>query len=142
MIISNALAGDQADEITAALDGGAGAARAKIYDENGAGVPADLSVAITTQTLLVDIPLNDPSFAGFVPGTGTADIVLDVTPEPEATAVATAGATPTLFCRLTDSNGLAHVQLTEAELGLNSDSIATGNLVRILGVSAISIPEQ
>ena len=140
MNTTNALAGAQADEITAAIDSGAGAGLLKIYDENGAGVPSSVETAITTQTLLVTITLNDPSFAGFVDGGGTADIVLDNTPIPEANAVASAGATPTLFGRFEDSNNNEHVQMTESELGLNSDAIASGAAVQVAS-GTISIPE-
>jgi hypothetical protein len=139
--ISLALAGAQADQLTALIDGGAGPGRCKIYDENGAGIPADLSVAITTQLLLADIALNDPSFAGFVDAAPGAQIVLDVTPEPKDTeANASATGTPTLFARLEDSSGVEHFQFdtvatSGAELNINSLAIVVGATVTIIGGS-------
>lgn len=130
----------QADEITVAVDGGAGAGRLKIYDENAAGVPADVSVALTTQLELVDIPLNDPSFAAAVDASPNARIDLDVTPEPEANATANATSTPTLFARVEDSNGVEHVQFDtvgvgSGELQINSLAISTGAAVKVTGGS-------
>jgi len=135
--ISLALAGAQADQITALIDGGPAAGHCKIYDENGAGIPADLSVAITTQILLADIPLNDPSFAGFVDAGPGARIDLDVTPEPEdSSADNTATATPTLFARLEDSTGVEHFQFdtvltSGGEMNINSLAIQQGAAVKI-----------
>lgn len=137
MKISIALAQTMADALTTAVDGGAGAGHCKIYDENGAGIPADVSVAITTELLLADITLNDPSFAAAVDGTPGADIVLDVTPIPEdSSANNSATATPTLFARLEDSNGLEHQQFdtvltSGGEMNINSIDISAGSAVQI-----------
>ncbi len=147
MHLALALAGSMANEITTAVDGGASPGRCKIYDENGAGIPTDLSVAITSQLLLADIALNDPSFAGFVDATPGAQIVLDVTPIPEdSSANNSATATPTLFARLEDSNGLEHVQFdtvgtSGTELILNSLAIAAGAAVQITSGS-LTMPES
>jgi len=146
MHIAIALAQSMADEITAAIDSGASAGRCKLYDENGAGIPADLSVAISTQLLLVNIPLNDPSFAGAVDGNPGADIVLDVTPIPEANAGNSATASPTLFARLEDSNGNEHVQFDtvgvgSGELQINSLAVASGAAVQITA-GTLTMPES
>jgi hypothetical protein len=45
------------DEITAEIDAGTGAGKIRIYDGT---IPADADTAITTQTLLAELPCSDP----------------------------------------------------------------------------------
>jgi len=148
MHISNALARQMADQITALVDAGASPGRCKIYDENGAGIPADCDVAISTQLLIADIALNDPSFAAAVDAGPGGRIDLDVTPIPEDSSAnnSVTSGTPTLFARLEDSNGLERVQFDTVGVGsgefqLNSLGISAGSAVQITAGS-LTMPES
>ena len=140
MELANSIVLNMADEITAAFDGGAGAAVLKIYDENGVGAVA-LTTAISTQTLLAEITLNDPSMAAAVDATPGGRIDFDVTPIPEDTSANATAPTAALFGRVEDSNGTELAQFTETELGLNSDAIQSGAAVQLTSGS-ITIPES
>jgi hypothetical protein len=141
MELANIIVLNMADQITASVDGGAGPAILKVYDENGAGVPP-LTTAITTQLLIAEPTLNDPSFENAVDANPGGRIELDVSPIPEDTSANnTATATPTLFGRVEDSNGTELIQFTESELGLNTDAIVSGSAVQVT-LGSITVPES
>jgi len=146
MNISNLTARNMADEITALLEAGAGAPVLKIYDENAAGIPSEVGTAISTQLLLVTIPMNTPLFPAAMDGAPGGLLTLDVTPIPEANAVANATASPTLFARLEDSNGVEHIQFdtvstTSGDIVINSLAIASGAAVQVTAGS-FTVPES
>lgn len=139
--VANSLAGAQADAVTTAVDGGSGAGTIKIYDGS---IPADASVAITTQNLLAEPVLNDPSFAGYADATPGAVIVLDVTPEPEDSSADATG-TPT-FARMCDSDGNVIVQFDtvgvgSGELQVNAVPFQAGAKVTVTAGS-FTVPES
>lgn len=143
MFVSNAVAIAEADEITAAIDGGTGPGVARLYDENGDGVPADADAALGTNViLLAEMTLSDPSFASAVDDDPGARIDLDVTPIPEDTSAnASASATPTLFLRIDDSAGTTCVQLDASEFTINSPNVSAGSSVQITAGS-ITVSES
>jgi len=144
--IANATVKAEADAISADVDGGPGAGVMRLYDENGAGVPADADTALTTQLLLAEITLNDPSFAAAIDASPGADIVLDVTPaleDPSANNSATA--TPTLFARIDDSTGTTIIQFdTVLTAGgeVTIPSLAVAEFATVsLTAGTITVPE-
>ena len=143
MHVSNLAAKNEADEISALVDAGAGAGLMKIY--SGA-VPADADTAITAQVLLAEITLNDPSFAAAVDGAPGGDIVLDVTPIPEDSSANATGTAS--FARLTDSVSTVAVQFDTVtatggggEVEINSIAIQSGAAVQVTG-GTITVPES
>ncbi len=145
MFLSNLTARDMADEITARIDGGVSAGIMRVYDDNGAGIPADADTALTTQVLLAEITLNDPSFAAAVDAAPGGRIDLDVTPEPEDTSANATGVAN--FSRIDESGGTTIVQLTTSvtggggEVEINSVNIQIGGSVVVTGGS-ITMPES
>ncbi len=135
----------EADAIAAACDSGAGAAKLQIWDANGAGVPADADTAITTQLLLAEITLNDPSFAAAVDVAPGGRIVLDVTPVPEDAAANATAVTATLFARIVTSTGTCIVQFDTVGVGsgevqINTLSIVINSVVQVTS-GQITVPE-
>lgn len=112
------------DEITAALDAGAGAGKVRIY--NGTR-PADADTAVSGQTLLAELTLSDPSAAAASGGVWTANSITG-----DATADATGTAS---WFRALDSNNNAvldgDVGTSGSDLNLNSTSITAGGTVDI-----------
>ncbi len=110
------------DAMAALLNGGS----IKIYDGTG-GVPADPSVAITTQVLLGTLPLSATAFAGAVNGVATANAITD---DSSADANGTAA-----FVRALNSGGTALIQGTVGtsgcDLNLNTVSIVSGARISI-----------
>lgn len=145
MHVSNIVAKSEADELSAAVDGGAGAGLLRIYDDTGA-IPADADTAITTQVLLAEITLNDPSFAAAIDAAPGGQIVLDVTPIPEDSSANASGTAN--FGRLVDDGGTTVVQFDTVtvtsgggEIEINSINIQAGAAVQATG-GAITVPES
>lgn len=129
--ISNAAAKAACDAVVDLLDAGAGPGVLKIY--NGSQ-PADPDTAVSGQTLLAELTLNDPAFgaaADAAPGgQATANAITD-----DSSANATGTAT---WFRAEDSDGNAiidgDVSTTAAgtgDLQLNSTSIQSGATVEV-----------
>lgn len=107
------------------VDGGPGAGKLRIY--NGAK-PASPDTAVTTQTLLCELPLSDPGFAAAVNRVKT----LDVTPIPQGTGLAAGTAS---WFRMLTSDNVAHIDGSAGESGtdlvLASDQIDVGLVVEV-----------
>lgn len=109
------------------VDGGSGAGKIRIY--NGAQ-PASPDTAISTQTLLAELPLSDPGFGAAVNRVKT----LDVTPVPQGTGVAAGTAT---WFRMLDSanvavlDGSAGEAAATPDLVLASDQVDVGLVVEV-----------
>jgi hypothetical protein len=145
MHIANATVLKQADQIKTDIDAG-GAGSMLIYDDDGAGIPADADASLTTQVLLATLTLNNPSFSAAVDSGGGGRIDLDITPEPTGTSVATGTAT---FARLVTNGGTPIVQFDTVtltggggEVELNSVNIQNSAEVKVTGASSITIPEE
>lgn len=131
--ITAGTAEDMADLILAAIDDGAGAGKLRIYDGSQ---PAGPGTAISDQTLLAEIILNDPSFTS---ANGVLTLVVDPTIEDdEANATGTAS-----WGRFVDSNNVAvidgNVGTSGASINLNTTSIVAGGPVRITS-GTITVP--
>lgn len=144
MHIVNAVVLDEADVISAAVDAGVGAGLMRIYDATG-GIPSDADVAISTQVLLAEITLNDPSFAAAADSNPDADLVLDVTPIPEDSSANATGTAA--FARLVTSAGATVVQFDDVtvtggggEVEINSVAIQAGAAVQVTA-GTITVPE-
>ncbi|MFE6846563.1 hypothetical protein [Streptomyces sp. NPDC057686] len=117
------------DTVVDLADYGPGAGVVKVYD----GVqPATCDTAVTTQTLLVTIPLNFPAFSASSGGVAT----LLTSPAPSATAAATGTAT---WFRMAPDAG-AGLQICDgtvgtsgADLNLSTTSIVASATVQITG---------
>lgn len=111
---------NEMDEITTAVDAGAGAGLLKIYD----GTRPATGGAITT--LLVTLTMTDPSFPAASGGIITANTITG--------AVGVAASTATWF-RLEDSNGVqvvdGDVGISGSDLNLTSTSITIGGQVDV-----------
>lgn len=70
MIISAALRSLIADLVVDQIDAGAGAGKVRIYDGTP---PAGPDTAVSGQTLLAEITLNDPAFGAASSGVATVD---------------------------------------------------------------------
>lgn len=136
MKTSNAAIIAAINAIVGRLDAGAGSGVLEIYD---GAQPADVSVAVTTQTLLSSNTLNDPAFAAAVDTTGSAT----ATAAAISAAVAIAAGTATWF-RALDSNGVAVIDGTA---GLNSGELSLDDVTFIVNKNininswTISMPE-
>lgn len=138
---------NEADAIATDVDGGVGAAILRIYDDTGA-IPADTSVAITTQVLLAEITLNDPCFgAGAVDGTPDAVLTFDVTPIPEDASANASGTAN--FGRIYQSDGTTIVLQLDSvglpasgdDIEINALAITAGAAVQLTG-GTITVPEN
>lgn len=114
-------------QIANAVDAGAGAGVLRFYT---APRPAT-GAAISTQTLLAEVTLNDPAFAAAAAG----QIVLDNSPQPEDPSINATGTAA--WARLVDSVGTfigdATVGATGsgADIELDSVDLALGGTLRI-----------
>lgn len=104
-----------ADAITAAIDAGAGAGILAIYSGTK---PATVATALSGNTLLAKIPLNDPSFAAASGGA----IALDVSPTIQD-ASADATDTATWFRVYSSADGST---ISEANAVMQGTVTATG----------------
>jgi len=102
------------DEATALIDAGAGAGLLRIYD----GTKPATGAAITSQVLLAELTMSDPSFPAASSGSMTANTI---TSDPAANATGTA-----TWFRIVDSNGVAVIDGDIADLNLNTNNITIG----------------
>lgn len=114
------------DAITTAVDAGTGPGVLRIYTGTQ---PANADTA-ASGSLLVEIPLNDPSFGAAAAGVIT--VATSPAPEADATADGTAG-----WARVLDSDGNAvfdgAVATSGADFAINSTAITTGQTVKLTG---------
>lgn len=122
--VSNAARSALADALRALVDAGAGAGKVRIYT---ASQPTGPDTAITSQTLLAEVTLADPSFGAASNGVVT---LLGV---PRTTTGLAAGTAA--WFRMLDSNNVAIVDgavgTSGAELNLNTLTISVGVSVEI-----------
>lgn len=127
-----------ADAVTAQIDGGTGAAHLRIYTGTAPAGPG----TAPTGTLLVDLPLNDPSFGAASSGVATLNT--------SGLSVAAAASGTAGYARLVDStqaagSGLGVADLTVSATGgggevqLASTSISSGVTVTVTSGS-ITMP--
>ena len=136
--ISNVAAKTALDALLALLDAGAGAGKVQIYDGEQ---PANPDVAVTTQTKLAELTLNDPAFGAAAdadPGAiATANAITD---DSDADASGTAA-----WFRAVDSDGTAVIDgscgLAAADMILDSLSITAGQTVKINSWT-VTMPES
>jgi len=136
--ISNAAAIAACDAIVDLLDAGDGAGKLQIYSGSQ---PANPDVAITDQTKLAELTLNDPAFGaaadGEPGGVATAESITD---DSSADATGTAA-----WFRAVDSDGTAIIDGTvgtsDADLILDSVSITAGQTVKVNSWT-ITMPES
>ena len=130
--VSNAARSAAADAIRLLFDAGAGAGKIRVY--NGTQ-PAGPDTAVSSQTLLAEFTLADPSFGAASNGVTT----LAGTPR---TTTGVAAGTASWF-RMLDSNNLAIVDgavgTSGAELNLNTTTISVGVSVEVTSGS-ITMP--
>lgn len=114
------------DEITALIDAGVGAGLLRLYDGTR---PATADTAVSTQTLLAELTLSDPSFpaASGTPGSMVANTITD---DPSANASGTA-----TWFRIVDSGGNAVV---DGDVGLTAEDLVMDNVVVVAG-SSVSV---
>lgn len=117
--LTTAARNNRLDEITALIDGGAGAGLIRIY--NGTR-PANADTAVSGQTLLATATMSDPSFPAAVGGSMTANAITgDTSIDADGTAS---------WFRVVDSNGNAvmdgNVGTSGSDLNLNTVSFVTG----------------
>lgn len=131
--ITAGMAEDMADLILAAIDGGAGAGKLRIYDGSQ---PAGPGTAISDQTLLAEITLNDPSFTS-----SNGVLTLDVDPTIEDSSANATGTAS--WGRFVDSDNNAvidgNVGTSGASINLNTTSIVEAGPVRITS-GTITVP--
>ena len=117
------------DSVKALIDGGAGPGKIRIYTGAAPAGPATAA----SGTLLVDIPLNDPSFDATASGTANAD----VTPTVVGTAVATGTAG---WFRILDSNNNALIDGAVTATGGGGDiTVASTAITTGLTVTVTSL---
>lgn len=130
--IKNSRAITNLDAIVDDCDLGTGAASAhlKIY---AGTVPANVDVALTTQTLLAELVMSNPAFGGAVDSDPDADATANaISDDTAADATGTAS-----FARIVDRDGTARLQLSVSatggggELQLNSTSIVANVVVGV-----------
>lgn len=131
--IAAGMAEDMADLINTAVNAGGGAGKLRIYDGTRPDGPAS---AVTTQTLLAEITLNDPAFTSSG-GTLTLDVDPAVT-DSSANATGTAS-----WGRIVDSDDNAvidgNVDTSGASINLNTTSITASSPVTITS-GTITVP--
>ena len=114
------------DAINTAINAGSGAGKIRIYDGTQ---PANANTAVSTQTLLAELPLSDPATPSASSGTLTFSAITN-----DSSADATGAAT---WARVLDSDNNAifdcDVSSTvgSGTLKLNTTSIASGGPVAI-----------
>ncbi|HYJ69620.1 MAG TPA: hypothetical protein VEX15_18360 [Nocardioidaceae bacterium] len=117
-----ALRNSQLDQITARMDGGAGAALLRIYDGSRPATGG------TATTKLAELTLTDPSSASASSGVLTLSSIAQ-----DASADATGTAT---WFRIVQSDGSTHVMdgnvgTSGSDLNLNATSITAGGTVSV-----------
>lgn len=133
--ITAGMAEDMADLINTAVNAGGGAGKLRIYDI-GSGRPAGPGTAISDQTLLAELTLNDPAFTS-----SNGVLTLDVDP---AVTDSSANATGTAaWGRIVDSDNNAvidgNVDTSGASINLNTTSITISSPVTITS-GTITVP--
>ncbi|MEV0584091.1 hypothetical protein [Nonomuraea sp. NPDC050310] len=122
--ISNAVRSALANQVTTAIDAGAGAGKLRIYTT---AQPAGPDTAVGAQTLLAEFTLADPSFGAASNG------VITLAGTPRSTTGLAAGTAA--WFRVLDSNNVAvadgAVGTSGAELNLNTLTISVGVNVEI-----------
>lgn len=114
--IANVRALAALDSLVDALDvGGAGSVR--IYDDNGAGVPADADTALTTQVLLAQLTLQATAFGAAVDDTPGALATANL-PIEDTSANATGAAN---FWRAHNNAGTSLMQGSVTATGMGGD---------------------
>lgn len=121
LTLSNALRSDMADAVTDAIDAGTGAGALQVYSGSR---PAGPDTAVTSQTLLLEFTLADPSFGGAANGVITLDN------SPALTAEGVAAGTATWF-RLLDSDDTAVVDGKVSASGGGGDLILSTTTVSV-----------
>jgi hypothetical protein len=132
--VSNAVRSALANQITTALDAGAGAGKIRVYSGSQ---PAGPDTAIGAQVLLAEFTLNDPSFGAAANGVITLQNV------PRSTNGLAAGTAA--WFRALDSNNVAVADGTVTvtggggELQLNTVTISVGVALDIT-IGTITMP--
>ena len=117
--IASAVRTSRVTEVLDAIDAGSAAGKLLIYDGTQ---PANADTAVSTQTKLLELVLNDP--CGTVSG---SVLTFDVDPAITDDALATSTAT---WGRFTDSDGNAVLDATVGtEITLSDTSLETGQTV-------------
>lgn len=120
---ATAIRNSRLDVVTTAIDAGAGAALIRIYD----GTRPATGAAITTQVLLAELTMGDPSFPAASAGAMSANAITN-----DASANATGTAS---WFRVVDSTGAfvmdGDVGTSGSDLNLNSVSITSGVTVSV-----------
>lgn len=116
--------------VSATVDGGSGAAKIRVYSGSQPANPA----ATATGTLLLEMPMNDPSFGS--PSTGVITAVVSPAVTDDGIADGTAG-----WFRVLDSNNVALIDgaVTATggggELTLSTVTITTGLTVTLTSLT-------
>lgn len=125
--ITNAAASAAADAVVDLLDAGNEAAQLRIYDGTP---PANVSAALSSNTLLAALTMSDPAFGSASNGVATASAI---TSDTSADATGTAS-----FFRLGSMNSgtftpviQGNVGTSGADLNLSSTSITSGGTVSV-----------
>jgi hypothetical protein len=130
--MATALRNARLDQITAAIDAGAGAGKLKIYT----GPRPATGAAITSETLLAELTFSDPSAAAAAGGVLTLD---PITQDSSADATGTA-----VWARIEDSDGTFVMDLNVGAAGSGQDielvntSITMGQAI---GIASATITE-
>lgn len=139
--LANASAIAALDAVVDLIDAGAGAGVVNIYDGTE---PADADAALSGNTLLASITLNDPAFGGATDNTPGAIAAANGLPVTDTSADATGTAS---FFRVldSDSNVIMQGDVTATagggDMEINSTSIVAGAAVRITTFNA-TMPES
>jgi len=128
------------DQLVDLLDAGAGAGLCDIYTTPK---PADVSVGITSQTLLGTLTFSDPAFGSAVDNTEKATATANaITSDTNADANGTA-----VWFRAKDSNGVAIFDGTVGDTGsdfdmiINSVNVSAGGTISCSAMT-VSVPEK
>lgn len=132
LTIINAAAKAAADAIAALVDGGPAAGKLKIY----AGTPpADVTAALSGNTLLAELTMSDPAFSAATDaapgGLATANAITS-DPVADATGAAT-------FYRIEDSTGAAIMQGNAGDGGGENLVLANANIQAGVEVAITSL---
>ena len=139
--LANASAIAALDAVVDLIDAGAGAGVVNIYDGTE---PADADTALSGNTLLASITLNDPAFGAASDNTPGAIAAANGLPVTDTSADATGTAS---FFRVldSDSNVIMQGDVTATagggDMEINSTSIVAGAAVRITTFNA-TMPES
>lgn len=140
--ISNAAAIVGVDNILDLIDAGSGAGKIRIYG-GGSGQPANPDVAVSDQTLLAELTLSDPAFAGATDGApGGVATANSITDDSSADGTGTAD-----WFRVLDSDNNAIIDGSAGEaadspdLTLDNKDINAGQTVSITSWT-VTMPES